>query len=165
MARKEGTGLVGFSEELALERNPLAKTLKDLCLALLNATLILLALCLFLGWKLAQSVEAIQDRFAESRQIVLPLADQARDIRSELRAIGQQLTAIRDAAGSGTKSELELNQSLARLDKVQEKLDDAQSKLSDIADNPERLIDHAITTAADAATQRLLLLRGCGDAG
>ena len=40
----------------------MAKTLKDLALALLNATLLLIALCLFLAWQVASKVDGMIGR-------------------------------------------------------------------------------------------------------
>ena len=63
--------LHNYSKDLSL-----AITLKDLFRALLNATLTLLALCLFRGWKLAQSINNIKSGFVENPQQVVPLREQ-----------------------------------------------------------------------------------------
>ncbi|SDW29474.1 hypothetical protein SAMN05444358_101434 [Ruegeria halocynthiae] len=140
----------------------MAKTLKDLLLALLNATLILLALCLFLGWKLAQSVEHIRSGFAENLQLVAPLREQAQGIRGELTALRSDLATLSspdtqlDAA-----DRQQLNAALQRLGNVEDKLEDTQARLANLVENPEDLIDHAITTSADRITDRLMTLKGC----
>ena len=140
----------------------MAKTLKDLLLALLNATLILLALCLFLGWKLAQSVENIRAGFAENLQVVAPLKDQAQGIRGELAALRSDLDAIRSQGGvADSATAQKLNATLARLDGLEDRMSTAQERLAGLAEKPEDLIDYAITTTADTVTDRVLTVRGC----
>lgn len=140
----------------------MAKTLKDLLLALLNATLILLALCLFLGWKLAQSVDNIRTGFAENLQLVTPLRDQAQGLRGELAALRSDMVAIRaqdDASDPATARQL--NAALQRLNGLQEGLEKTQARLTGLVDSPEDLIDHAITTTVDSVTHGLQSVRGC----
>ncbi|MEX0307521.1 MAG: hypothetical protein AB3N12_09060 [Ruegeria sp.] len=140
----------------------MAKTLKDLLLALLNATLILLALCLFLGWKLAQSVDQIRDGFAENLQQVVPLREQAQGIRGELTALRSDLATLNSQGTQlDTTARQQLNSALQRLSNLEDKLEDTQARLANLADNPEDLIDYAITTSAESITDRLLIIRGC----
>ncbi len=140
----------------------MAKTLKDLLLALLNATLILLALCLFLGWKLAQSVDDIRTGFAENLQVVAPLRDQAQGIRGELTALRSELATISTQSDALDRAARQrLNATLQRLDGLEGKLEGTQARLSGLIENPEDLIDHAITTSVDNVTNSLLALRGC----
>lgn len=140
----------------------MARTLKDLLLALLNATLILLALCLFLGWKLAQSVENIQDRFQQNLQIVRPFQEQARNIRADLSALRDELKAVRAGGSTDLDTGQKLARTLDRLDQSLAALNRAQDTLTQIAETPELLIDRAIITAIDTTSQRLMTLRGCG---
>jgi len=142
----------------------MAKTLKDLLLALLNATLILVALCLFLGWKLARSVENIQDNFRESLQIVQPLREQAQGVREDLASLRADLSGIRILGDDEPELKQKLQQALVRLDEVQAKLETTQTRLNELVENPQLLIDYAITTTVDATTARLIELRGCGEA-
>ncbi|WP_171207239.1 MULTISPECIES: hypothetical protein [unclassified Ruegeria] len=140
----------------------MAKTIKDLLLALLNATLILVALCLFLGWKLAQSVENIRTGFAENLQQVAPLRDQAQAIRGELAGLRSDLADLRVQGGNlDQTTRTNLNDALKRLNDVEEKLSATQARLNGLVDNPEDLINHAITTASEAVTDQLHDLRGC----
>lgn len=139
------------------------KTLKDLFLALLNATLILLAICLFLGWKLAQSVDDIKTGFAENLQQLSPLREQAEGIRTELAGLRDDLSALIGQTGPlDSAAQQRLAQTLDRLSQIEEKLSGTQARLAGLADNPEALIDYAITTAAETATDQIQNLRGCG---
>lgn len=141
----------------------MAKTLKDLLLALLNATLILIALCLFLGWKLAQSIESIQDRFAQSLAVVQPIREQAQGLRADIGTVREELAAIRADTNDDPELRQKLILTLTRLDDLQGRLEETQRKLNEVAENPELLIDFAVSTAVDAATERALRLRGCGE--
>ncbi|KIC43036.1 hypothetical protein RA27_06885 [Ruegeria sp. ANG-R] len=139
----------------------MAKTLKDLLLALLNATLILLALCLFLGWKLAQSVDHIRTGFAENLQLVAPLREQAQGIRGELTALRSDLASLSQGTQLDTTTRQQLGTALQRLSNLEGKLEDTQARLANLVDNPEDLIDYAITTSADTITDQLLTVKGC----
>lgn len=140
----------------------MAKTFKDLLLALLNATLILLALCLFLGWKLMQSAENLRQGFEESLTILAPLREQASGIREELAGLRQDIASLKAAgAALDAADQFRLNTALQRLDTLQEKWGDAQSKLAGLANRPEDLIDHAITTSAETVVNGVNVLRGC----
>lgn len=140
----------------------MAKTLKDLMLALLNATLILLALCLFLGWKLAQSVENIRDGFAENLQLVSPLRDQAQGIRDEVAGLREDLATIRDQQGDlDFAVKAKLSAALDRLGELESNLENTQARLAGLVDNPEDLIDYAVTTSTEAAAAQVMRVRGC----
>lgn len=140
----------------------MAKTLKDLLLALLNATLILLALCLFLGWKLAQSIDDVRTGFAENLQRVTPLRDQAQGIRGELAALRSDLSAIRSQSDTLDSAALQqLNATLQRLNNLEDGLEATQAQLAGLAEKPEDLIDYAITSTVDTVTDGLLTVRGC----
>ncbi len=140
----------------------MAKTLKDLLLALLNATLILLALCLFLGWKLAQSVETVRDGFAENLQVVAPLRDQTQEIRDEISGLRGDLTAIRNNASNlDFAAKSRLSAALDRLNDIEARLENTQTRLAGLVDNPEDLINYAVTTSSEAAAEQVMKIRGC----
>lgn len=141
----------------------MAKTIKDLLLALLNATLILLALCLFLGWKLAQSVDGIRAGFAENLQVIAPLRDEAQGIRGELAGLRSDLRAIRqqDLATLDPETRTKLNNALDRLSDLETNLEETQTRLAGLVDNPENLIDYAVTTSTEAIGAQLRGIRGC----
>ncbi|MES0860923.1 hypothetical protein ABLN87_01035 [Ruegeria sp. SCPT10] len=140
----------------------MAKTLKDLLLALLNATLILVALCLFLGWKLASSVEGISANFSDIIQVVAPLRDEAQGIRGELTALRSELAALpTDGSALDTATTQRISMTLNRLDAIEDSLKSAQTQFSDLAEEPDVLVETAITTAGDVITEKVLAIRGC----
>ncbi len=140
----------------------MAKTLKDLFLALLNATLILVALCLFLGWKLASSVENVTTDFAETLQVVTPLRDEAQGIRGELAALRSELAALpTDGSVIDTATSRRIKSALNRLNAIEDKLQTTQARFSDLAEQPDLLIEKAIQTSGDVVADRVLAIRGC----
>ncbi len=140
----------------------MAKTLKDLVLALLNATLLLLALCLFLGWKLASTLEGITTGFAEKLQILAPLQEQAQGIRDEIKGLRDELTLIHvngDVLDSAVK--LRVTTALDRLQETQDRLQSVQERFTDLSESPDELINNAIHTSADAIADRVIAIREC----
>ncbi|WP_298847658.1 hypothetical protein [uncultured Ruegeria sp.] len=140
----------------------MAKTLKDLLLAMLNATLILLAVCLFLGWKLASKVESITAGFSDTVQVLAPIRDEARGIRGELAALRSDLTTLTlENQVADPLVAQNIRATLSRLNAVDQKLQTVQARFTDLADTPETLIAQAIQTGADIASKRVLEIRGC----
>ncbi len=140
----------------------MARTLSDLLLAMLNATLILVALCLFLGWKLASTVEGVTTAFAENIHIVAPLKDEVQGVRGELTALRSELSSLRDNTilfDSATAQQI--SAALGKLDGLETKLQAAQTRIADLTEAPDKLIQTAITTTADVAADRIIAIRGC----
>ena len=140
----------------------MAKTFKDLLLALLNATLILVALCLFLGWRLATTVEDITTVFSEKVQIVAPLKDEIRGIRGEIAALRSDLTNIQ-ASGTVTDiaEKLRISTALATLDNMEARMQDSQARIAEITESPQALINSAIEKSANVVADRIIAVRGC----
>lgn len=135
------------------------KLLKDLSVALLNATLILLALCLFLAWKVVNTADDIASNFARNLVTVDPL-------RADLQATTDELTALRQdvaqlLAQSGEVKSATLKRIATRLEKMDNRMVDARDSISDLSEAPYRLVDHAIKTAADSLAQTAMNIRGC----
>lgn len=140
----------------------MAKTLKDLLLALLNATLILVALCLFLGWKLASTVEGITTVFEEKIKIVAPLKDEIRGVRGELAALRSDLTNLRtDGTVTDLSEKVRLSTALVTLDNLEARMQDSQARIVEITESPDALINTAIEKTADVIADRIVAVRGC----
>lgn len=149
-------------EHIEFKGFTMAKTLKDLALALLNATLILVALCLFLGWKLASKVESVSAEFSETVQVLAPIRDEAKGIRGELSALrGYLTTLMRENQVTDSQTAQNIQATLRRLNAVEQKLQTAQERFTELAETPEVLIAQAIQTGADIASERVLALKGC----
>lgn len=130
------------------------KTLKDLILALVNATLILVALCLFLAWQLMSTVDEVTERLTESVRVFAPVRDEVAGLRAEVSGLRADIGAL----GTTTVPTARIE---ARLDAMSTRLDDIQVRMDELATLPDRLIDTAIETAADKFARSLSSVRGC----
>ncbi|SFM26893.1 hypothetical protein [Shimia aestuarii] len=135
------------------------KTLKDLLVAMINATLILVALCLFLLWQLSGTAKDIAGQFSENLHIVKPLEGEAQALRAEVAGLRTDLGALAQASGDRSQ---ELRRDVeARLALLDGKLDNLQTSLTRIAVTPDRLMTVAIDETADRMINGLQALRGC----
>lgn len=122
------------------------KTLKSLALALLNATLILVALCLFLAWKVASTVDGLTATFTQNLEVVTPLKDEIGAVKQEIAATRDTLKTI-DPGESLANIQL-LEQVQTRLDKLDQRMASAGAAITDLKQAPARLLDHAIEESA-----------------
>ncbi|TMV06436.1 hypothetical protein FGK63_14925 [Ruegeria sediminis] len=141
----------------------MAKTLKDLLLALLNATLLLLALCLFLAWKVSSTIDGLAATFAQNLQMVAPLREEAQAVQGELQGLRKDLEAVLQEKGEEltAATQQRISGILDRAETVEKRLQSAQMRITELADAPEDLIDHAIETSVDAIADRATEIRGC----
>ncbi|WP_372573072.1 hypothetical protein [Ruegeria jejuensis] len=137
----------------------MAKTLKDLVLALLNATLILLALCLFLAWKTVDRANQVADTVQDTVQVVTPLRNDMQDVAAQLNALRGEIKAL--DTETARDDLLQLAKIQSQLDALNTRLSAAQTRIDDLADRPGQLLDQAIETTADTVAARVTTLRGC----
>ncbi|KPA22780.1 hypothetical protein shim_10680 [Shimia sp. SK013] len=135
------------------------KTIKDLLLAMLNATLILVALCLFLLWQVSRSGERIAESFASNLSLLKPMEqriDETRQevagLRSDLAALANGTTELSDAA------KMRLDNAATRLDQAMRGIEADVAKL---AATPETLTDYAIDKTATRVSIELQTLLQC----
>ena len=135
------------------------KILKDLSVALLNATLILLALCLFLAWKVVDTADNVASNFASNLITVEPLRADVQAATEELAAVRQDMAKILDQ--SGELQSATLKRITARLAKLDTSMANARNSISELSETPYRLVDYAIETSADILAQKASYIRGC----
>ena len=126
------------------------KILKDLLLACLNATLILVALCLFLLWQLSGTVERISGEFAKNLDVLSPVS-------TRIESLTQEVAALRADLANASVSEA-VRARVSQLEAEAKRLNDTLVKISE---TPERLMETSIKTTAQNATNALLELREC----
>ncbi|MFC3614932.1 hypothetical protein ACFORG_14270 [Lutimaribacter marinistellae] len=137
----------------------MGKVIKDLLLALLNATLILVAVCLFLGWKLMSTVDGVVATAASNLELLRPLREEVGGMRDDVQGLRQDLAAL--VEGADGLSSAAAQRLSARAEALEARLDAVGTRLSDTLGSPEELIDHTIETAADRAARSIADLRGC----
>ncbi|WP_146345104.1 hypothetical protein [Falsiphaeobacter marinintestinus] len=135
----------------------MAKTLKDLALALLNATLILVAVCLFLGWKLSSTVDGVLTGFASKIQIVGPMRDDVKMMTAELSALRSDLASL----NTGDLSPEIMSRVQTRIDQVGVRMDKMGGRLDEITALPQTMLDQSIRTLGNEAAHTVNDIRGC----
>ena len=142
-----------------MQYRSLGRTLWNLFLALLNATLILVALCLWLGWRLADTVQNIS---TEVTQTVV----EARPIREDLSLLTEEVSNLRsDLSKLGESSSGYSSLSLARYEQKLGEFGDQLSgfgqRIDKALSDPDALIETAISAAAVELTGFVTDMREC----
>lgn len=142
-----------------MQDRSLGRTLWNLCLALLNATLILVALCLWLGWRLADTVQNISTQVTQTvvearpiREDLSLLTDEVANLRSDLSKLGE---------GTGGYSSLALARYEQRLGEFGAQLSGFGQRIDTALSDPDALIETAISATADELTGFVTDMRMC----
>jgi hypothetical protein len=156
---------------MAETSNRLLRTLGNLGLALLNATLILAALCLFLAWRVLASASDVTERFESAltgtAERIAPVAAELGALNEELGGLRAEIAALRAEAGDRGGAAL-----AARLDALEVRLaplDAGAARLSEMAGTAreapgavlDRAVDRAVAAAGAETTAAIARLRGC----
>lgn len=131
------------------------KTIKDLALALLNATLILIALCLFFVWQISNTAERVAGNFAQNLEVLAPLRGEVEGMRADLAGLRGDLAELQSVPGQ-TADAIE-----ERIDALIARMDLVQGRMAELADTPERLMTTAIDRSAEHVAGTLNDLAGC----
>ena len=141
----------------------MAKIIKDLALALVNATLVLIAVCLFLAWRLGATVEGMTATFAQHLELLAPLRAEVATMTGEIAGLRGDIAALssRTAEVSGARiAALE-----ARIDGVSARLDATEGRFDQLVQAPGQMIDRVIETAmqtgATEFSRAVNDIRGC----
>lgn len=146
--------------------NRLWRTLGNLALAMLNATLILVALCLFLALRLAGTVEDVATSFAQNLVSFEPLREDVRAMTTEIAGLRADLAEVRTATGAaGTEAAALVQARLEAMDDrvaaLQARLGAPLAQLEGAELDAAALMDHAIETAAREFATAVASLAGC----
>lgn len=120
----------------------MTKTIWNLLKALLNATLLLLALCLFLGWQLFASARGVSEDLGKISARFTPIHDQLQTINTEVADLNRSLTE------SDSPDSAEMRFRLARLE-------EQLSRINEETDTMSALPAQVVTTAVEAAVQSI----------
>lgn len=135
------------------------KTLKDLLLAMINATLILVALCLFLLWQVSGAAERVVATFAQNLDIIQPLNDQVTEMRAEVASLRSDLRAL--PTNTTDQANLAKQRLLTRADALQTGLVDINESLQTIAETPDRLMSQGMDRLASKASAGATSVLSC----
>lgn len=124
----------------------MTQTIFDLLKALMNATLLLLALCLFLGWQLFASAREVTDRLGEISENLIPL-------HSQLQTVTQEVSLLRQALDrSNPADSAEIRKMLSLLE-VQ--LADIKGKAQALQQLPAQLVSTSVESAIRSLSQEI----------
>ena len=135
------------------------KILKDIGLAMINATLILIVVALLLAWKVTGTADQIVSDFARNLVTIEPLRQDVQDATAELAALRGDLASLRDQSGDVQSASLQRIET--RLTLMETRMQDARASLATLSQTPARLVDRAIDTAATRVSQEIRDFRGC----
>ena len=143
-----------------MQRRKLITVIKDLALAFLNATLILIAICLWLAWQLSDTVSSATSEFAASLVRLQPLRDDVRamtteivSLRTDLAAIGQRTGEVGSQAFSAVQE---------RVETLEVRVSGTLTKMETLVAQPDKLIDYAIDQVAISLKSTLSDVLQCG---
>jgi hypothetical protein len=121
----------------------LGRSVKSLLLALLNATLLLAAICLWLAWGALSSAERVAGQINAAAETVLPLRAEIVTLTAEIAATRAELAGLR---ADGATERAALDQRIAG---VEAELARLTAAVTALGVDPEALIDRAVTSAFD----------------
>jgi len=121
----------------------------DLLKAMINATLMLLALCLFLGWKLVGSVQDVTGKVTEAVVQITPVQDRIQDLRLEVVGLRSDIVSRPELAVS------------AQLDTLDRRLAALQQDLAQLRRLPTEIIQGAAQTGAAEMAGQIARLTSC----
>lgn len=121
----------------------IGRKLGGLLLALLNATLILAALCLWLAWGALSSAERVAAHIGDAAETVLPLRAEIVTLTEEIATTRAELATLR-SEGVGNQAALE-----RRIAGVEAELARLTAAVTALGADPEALIERAVTSAFD----------------
>jgi DNA anti-recombination protein RmuC len=135
------------------------KTLKDLLIAMINATLSLVAICLFFLWRLSGTAERVVASFAQNLQIVQPLETKVDGLRSQVANLRADLAEISLDSSAVTAQAAERLQT--RANALQLELEGINNSLARLADTPETLMQTALDDVATRISGRIGAVASC----
>jgi D-arabinose 5-phosphate isomerase GutQ len=113
----------------------------NLILALLNATLILTALCLWLSWKAFSAVEGVSGNLENAAEKVVPLRSDVAALTTEIASLR---AAIADRGAAATAADAAMTAQLAR---IEDQLAEISSGVTEFATQQEDTLQTLVETA------------------
>ncbi len=126
------------------------KLILDLLKAMINATLLLLALCLFLGWKLMGTVQDVTGKVTAAVVQITPVQDRIQDLRLEVAGLRSDIVSRPELAIS------------SQLDTLDRRLAALQQELTQLRQLPAEIVHDAAQTGAAELAGQIARLTSCG---
>lgn len=136
----------------------LRAALGKLCVALLNATLILIALCLFLGWKIFSEANDMTANIARNAIDVAPLRENVTGLTGEISGLRADLSSACEGGVAAPEAFESLNARARDLDAKLARVSETAGKL---AQDPGAVMERAISVAVDRLGDEAQVLLNC----
>lgn len=146
-----------------MEDRRVGRTAKNLLLALINATLILVIICLWFAWKVLSAAQDVSTQISEAAETVAPVRDDINALTEEIAGARADLASLRESAAEEVAPGL-----VERLDRIEAQLGQVTETIAEVRANPDELIDKAMARAFDelrAIVAEILALRRSGESG
>lgn len=137
----------------------IGRTIGSLALALCNATLILVALCLWLAWQVSDTARSVANDISGRVASLDPLRTELAGLTAEVGGLRQELAAIR--AGNGVVA-ASVQDRIAALDT---RLQDAATALDKLTADPAVLVQKVVEGAGRSLSDGAAQLMQCAAAG
>ncbi|MXN63325.1 hypothetical protein GR183_00280 [Stappia sp. GBMRC 2046] len=144
---------------MAMKERSFGTTIKNLLLALLNATLILVALCLALAYGAASTFERAMDNLGGRIVSIRPVSGELKNLTGELKALRGDLASIREQGRESSAEALE--KARAKLDEVDRRLAAFGENVEALAQKPDEIIDTALDKVSTRIGSGLSALAPC----
>ena len=131
----------------------LGRTIWNLLLALLNATLILLAVCLWFAWSITSSVERITTQVNETLSLVRPLRSEVEGLRGDIQDLRTEVASLRNLEFTGSGAVSDVSQSI---DDLTGQIADLNATIESIDIDTDALIEKAVRATFDELAERVL---------
>ena len=140
------------------ERSP-GSVLWQLFLACLNATLILAALCLWLGWRMADTLQGVTENMVVAAVEALPLREDVGALHDEIESLRADLSEVGNSVSSLVPLQPGIDQ--ARLEEINVRLTELSTAMKQFVEDPHLLIDTAIDATSMQVKGFVSDMRNC----
>lgn len=141
------------------ETSKLNTALKNLALACLNATLILVFLCVLTFYLAARKLDSISATFAQNLITLTPLTDEVSALNENLVSLKHDFeNSQKDLGEHREESSLRLQ---ARLEEIQTNIDLYKDKINGLSDGRTELIDHFVDKVSASIKTGIYEARQC----
>lgn len=123
-----------------MDKNTVTGRLGNLLLALLNATLILAIICLWMAWNALSAADRVTENLSEAASKIEPARAELRELTQEIAATREEIAAARTQGAPVAALE-------AKITGIDAKLAQLNQTVSGLAADPQALIDHAVRAA------------------
>jgi septal ring factor EnvC (AmiA/AmiB activator) len=118
----------------------LVPTIRQLALALMNASLLLLALCLWLAWAALSAAERVSTHIKETVQTVTPLREDLAALTAEIAVTRDEVAALR----AGKSADLDVAFLERQLARLHDQVKGLASSVAALTPNNKEVIDQVI---------------------